>query len=90
MKKTSKRLFVEVFSVVLSVFMLAHFSVKSFTAHASVRRQSVSAGAVNTAVAENAPVLGNTLTSSQTEYVKDVKFITGDSLEDAQKHLPEG
>ena len=91
MKRTFKKFLMHTASVALSLFMLSNFVMGSILSEDKVQRKEITVTAAQPAVAQNVPVNASLLTAKQeTEYVKDVKFITGESLEDAKKYVPKG
>ena len=90
MKKSLKRILFSVFSLSLSVLMLAHFSLRAMQVVAGTRGTITVPSSAST-LTQNQPVYGGAIASpTQTEYVKDVVFITGDSLADAKTKVPNG
>ena len=91
MKKSFKKFLLHSLSVCLSAFMLASFSVSAMSWDVRMKQRHVVAAA-EMVTPKNRAIDGMSLLANtkQKEYVKDVKFITGDSLEDAKKYLPEG
>ena len=93
MKKTMKKLFKNVISVSLSVFMFANFflGVASAVEESKNGYITVAAQEADTkSVAKNTPINANLLTKTEKQYVKDVKFIVADSLEEAKEQVPKG
>ena len=91
MKKPLKKFFTHALSVSLSLFMVANFTVGAILSEDKIQKKYITVAAAQPAVAENMPVSASLLTAkTETQYVKDVKFITGDSLEDAKKNVPAG
>ena len=93
MKKTIKKFLKNAFTMALSVFMFANFvlSVASAVEESRSGYITVAAAEASTkSVARNTPMNANLLTKSQKLYVKDVKFIVADSLEEAKKSVPAG
>ena len=91
MKKSFKKFLLHSLSVCLSAFMLASFSVSAMSLDVRMKQRHVVAAA-EMITPKNRAIDGMSLLANteQKEYVKDVKFITGNSLEDAKKYLPEG
>ena len=93
MKKTIRKFLRYASRVALSVFMFANFFVSVASAVEKNKNGYITVAAVGTAansVVKNTPVDAKLLMKSEKQYVKDVKFITGDSLEDAKKNVPTG
>ena len=91
MKKSFKKFFMHALSVGLSTLMLASFSINAIWAEEKVKKKYITVAAEQPAVTLNTPVNANYLTAkAEKKYVKDVKFITGESLEDAKKDVPAG
>lgn len=93
MKKSFKKFLTKVSSVALSVFMLASFSISAIALDEKVKKQyiTVAADMADAKMEKNPYVSAQPLLAkSETLYVKDVRFVTGDSLEDAKKNVPEG
>ena len=93
MKKTIKRFLKNAFTVALSIFMFANFFLGVVSAVEESRSGYITVAAADANIksgAKNTPVNANLLTKSQKLYVKDVKFIVADSLEEAKKFVPAG
>ena len=88
MKKSFKKFLTHSLSVCLSVFMLANFFVGVLSGDEKVKKEYITVAAES--ATNNTPVSANSFIKTEKQYVKDVKFITGDSLDDAKKYLPEG
>ena len=93
MKKLIKKFLKNTFCVALSVFMSANFFVSVASAveeHRSGYFTVAATEANMNSVAKNTPMNADLLTKSQKLYVKDVKFIVADNLEEAKKSVPAG
>ena len=91
MKKTLKKFLIHASSVALSLFMAANFVIGAVLSKDKIKKEYITVAADQPALTENIPVSSALLTSKQeTQYVKDVKFITGESLEEAKKSVPKG
>ena len=91
MKKSFKKFLTHSLSVGLSALMFASFSVNSILAEDKIKREYITVASAMEAVTKNTPVDGNSLVvKSEKQYVKDVMFITGESLDDAKKDVPAG
>jgi len=90
MKKSFKKFLMHSLSVCLSAVMFANFSINAVFAEEKVKVECVTV-AEEYSTTKNAPSNGKLLSvKTEKQYVKDVKFITGDSLEDAKKNVPKG
>lgn len=91
MKRTFKKFLKHASSVALSLFMLANFVVGVISLEDRFQKKYITVEASQPTATINVPVSASSLAVKQeTQYVKDVKFITGDSLEDAKKNVPTG
>lgn len=91
MKKSVKKFLKHSLSTCLSVFMFASFSLSAVLADEKVKKEYITVAAATEAVTKNVPVeAGSLKVKQETLYVKDVKFIVEDSLEEAKKQVPEG
>ena len=89
MKKTIKKFLKNALSVALSVFMFANFFVGVASAVEKNKNGYITVAAME-AVAQNTPINAQVLTKMEKQYVKDVKFIVADSLEEAKESVPVG
>ena len=90
MKGSFKKFLKHSLSVCLGVFMLASFSINAFLSEGKLKQEYITAAAANSATTNNTPIDGHALMKTEKQYVKDVKFITAESLEEAKKYLPKG
>ena len=93
MKKAKKNFLRKGLCVALSALMLSCFFMREVAKDENYKRAYVTVMADEAtikAVDKNTPIDSSLLAITETQYVKDVKFITGESLEDAKQHLPKG
>ena len=91
MKKTLKKFLIHASSVALSLFMAANFVIGAVSLEDKVQEKYITVAANQPTATDNVPVSSDLLVGKkETQYVKDVKFITGKSLEDAKKYVPQG
>ena len=96
MKKNFKKFILHSLSVALSLFMLSNFALSAILSEDRIQKKYITVAAAQPTMAQstvmpNVPVSASLLTGkTEKQYVKDVKFITGDSLADAKKNVPAG
>ena len=91
MKKTGKRLLRHLLCVCLSALMFASFSLNAFLGDRRYITKTVAAMPVNPEFLMNEPTNADSLLAkNEKQYVKDVIFIVGESLEDAKEQVPSG
>ena len=91
MKRTVKRLLRHLLCVCLSTLMFASFSLNAFLGDRRYITKTVAAMPVNPEFLMNESTNADSLLAkNEKQYVKDIKFISGDSLEDAKKYVPQG